>query len=250
MSPLGFDVHAIFGKAGTGIIRRCLERDVDAPAEVAIDRPAVAFEIGDHLDGAVMLELPTHAGRPEHVCEVIDAAGRKAEPVARYLEAAGIGDRRHLDAGLGAVDEAVEHFGVHAAGVFGFIVGDAEMLPDRLRGRAMHRRQIARPLAGADHGKARRPGPVHHLTNQGRLVAIGEAVDKACFRRTLGKKRPDQNIRLDIDHDQMTAMLDGGKGMARAGSGITGSLDQHIQAVGSDQSHAVIGEMGLAACQG
>ena len=173
------------------------------------------------------------------------AAREERQAAALRLEAGGVGHRGHLDAGLGAVDEAVEHLRVHAGGV-GRGGRDPEVLPHRRRGRLVELRQVARALAGADHGEAAGARPVDQLADQRRLIAVGEAVDQARLPRPLGEHRSDQDVRLDVDHHQVTTVVDRGERVARAGARIAGRLDHHVQTRRGDQGAAVVGEMRCA----
>src|SRR6202030_3929903 len=48
--------EAVFGKAPADIVARRLERRIDAPAQVAEHRAAVALERRDHLDRALVMQ--------------------------------------------------------------------------------------------------------------------------------------------------------------------------------------------------
>ena len=75
------------------------------------------------------LEHAAGRRRPQHLRQVVDAAGRELQPVRAARQAAGVGDRRHLDRRLGAVEEGVEHLRVHA-GRRASLGGQAVMAPD------------------------------------------------------------------------------------------------------------------------
>ena len=76
--PLAIGLQAVFLEAGRGVIVRRLEHDIDAPAQVAKHRPAVALERRDDLDHAVALQ---HAARRR---------GRAALAAARRRRRAGM----------------------------------------------------------------------------------------------------------------------------------------------------------------
>ena len=71
----------------------------------------------------------------------------------RHVEAAGSGDRRHLDRRLGAVEERVEHLGVHA-GVLRLRRGEAVVFPNAVRRDGVIGRQIFGALTRRYHRKA------------------------------------------------------------------------------------------------
>src|SRR5690606_18217400 len=59
-----------------------------------------------------------------------------------------------------------------------------------------------------------------------------------------GECRPDQDVRLDVDHDQVAPFLNRREGVARAGARIASRLDHHVQARRGDQGGAVVGQVG------
>jgi hypothetical protein len=67
-------------------------------------------------------------------------------------------------------------------------------------------RQILGAFAGSHHLETRSACPVHLLTDQCRLIAIGEAVNYARCTRMRRKRRATQSICLDIHHDDVLAL--------------------------------------------
>jgi hypothetical protein len=62
--------------------------------------------------------IPAAAGPGgEHGGQLVGRGRREGQAVLGHLEVGGIGDGRHLDRRLGAVEEGVEHLGVHARGL-------------------------------------------------------------------------------------------------------------------------------------
>ena len=123
------------------------------------------------------------------------------------------------------------------------------MAPDRLRRAGVVGRQVFRALAGGDHGEARGAQGVHHLADQGGLVAIGHGIDharRACPRR---QQRPGENVRLHVHHDDGPALRDGGQRVADAGGGHAGGLDDHLDARIGDERQGVLGQPGAAVAQ-
>ena len=173
--------------------------------------------------------------------QIVDAAGRKQQPVRRHVESGRVGDRRHFDRGFGAVEKRVEHLRVHA-GRLRFARRQPVMAPDAIRRHVVIGRQIFGALAGGDDAKARRARPVHHLGGQRRLVAIGERIDHAGLARFLRQQRPGQHVGLDIDHDDMLARRNRRAGMPDADGGIAGGLHHDVHRAARNRARAVIGE--------
>ena len=137
-------------EAGAHILARRLENDIHAPAQIAGDVASVAFLGADHLDLALVVQLAALGPGPHHMRQVLDPAGREGEAVGRGCQPRGVGDGGHLDRRLGAVEERVEHLGVHA-GVFRLRGGEAVMVPDRIRrGRVIGGQELGAFAGGHD----------------------------------------------------------------------------------------------------
>ena len=179
--------QAVLLEAGRGVIVLRLEHDIDAPAQIALDRRAIALQRRHHFDHAVAFQHAANRVRPQHVRQLIGAAGRKYQAVVRHVEFAGVGDSRHLDRGFGAVEKRVEHLRVHA-GRLGFRGREPVMLPHAVRRDRVIGRQIFGAFSGRGDGKACRARPVDHFRNQRRLIAIGHGIDHAGLARLAGEK--------------------------------------------------------------
>ena len=107
----------------------------------------------------------------------------------------------------------------------------------------MELRQVLGALAGGDDGEAAGARPVDQLGDQRRLVAIGHRIDRPRRPRALGERRPGEHVRLDIDHDDVLAVLDRRQRMADAGGRVAGDLDHHLDIVARDCRDAVVGEL-------
>ena len=104
-------------------------------------------------------------------------------------------------------------------------------------------RLVARALARRDHLEARGARPVDVLANQRRLIAPGEAVDHA---RGLGLAREQgtrDRVGLDVDHDDVLAVLDGFQRMDDAGLGDAGGFDDHLDAGMCDEGFGIGGDV-------
>src|SRR5262252_7214194 len=107
--------------------------------------------------------------------EIIDAAWRKVETVPRHRQTAGVGDRRHLDRGFGAIEKGIEHLRVHPAAPSLFR-RQAVMRPYLIWRHSVIRRQILGPFSGGGDLKTTGACPVDLLADERRLVAIGERI--------------------------------------------------------------------------
>ena len=173
------------------------------------------------------------------------ADGGKQQPVARGQEARRVGDRRHFERRLGAVQKRVEHLRVHAA-LRRLLGRQAVMIPDRVRGRGGVLRQVLGALAGGHDAEAAGAGPVDHLADQRRLVAIGHRIDQPGAVELLDQIGAGQNVGLDIHHDHVATVLGRQQGVADAGRRMAGRIDHHVEAVGADQRLAILGDAGPA----
>ena len=89
-------------------------------------------------------------------------------------------------------------------------------------------RLVARALAGGDHGEAAGAGPVDMLANERGLIAPCQAVDHARGLGLAREQRPRERVRLDVDHDDVLAVVDRSESMADAGGRNAGRFDDHL----------------------
>ena len=248
VAPARVGLQAVLRKALADVVGGRLEGGVDAPAQIAKDRAAVALQRRHHLDRAVHRQDAAGRSRAQQGRQVVDAASREGEARGRRRQLAGIGDRRHLQRRLGAVEEGVEHLPVEVAAGDLFL-GEAVMAPHRVGGRGVVDRQVLGALAGADHAKPRRAGPVDDLGDERGLVAIGEGIDDPGLRRPAGDERAGQRVGLDVDHHDVALVPAAGERVADAGARMARRLDDHLDPVGGDQPFRVVGEEGRALAQ-
>ena len=98
--------------------------------------------------------------------------------------------------------------------------------------------------AAADYAQAE-----YVVADQRRLVAIRERVHDASGARVhdaIREQRADECVGLDVHHDQVLAVLDGGQRVADASRRAASRLDQHVQGRRSYQSVGVVGHAGRA----
>ncbi len=81
---------------------------------------------------------------------------------------------------------------------------------------------------GRDDAEAGGAGPIHQIANQRRLVAVGQAVDYAGFRRPAREQWPAHRIRFHGDHDDMLAMPECGECVFDCGDRVAGCLDDDV----------------------
>ncbi len=180
---------------------------------------------------------------------VLEAAGgREAEPVGLGAEARGVAHRRHLDAGLGAVQEGVEHLGVDRRPVLDLQVL-VEDVPHRVRRGAVIGRVVARALARRDDLEAAGPRPIHHLADHRRLVAPGQRIDHAGRPRLPRQQRPGERVGLDIDHHHMLAVGEAGLREADARARIARGLHDDLDGGMPDHRLGVLRQVGGAGPQ-
>ena len=168
-------------------------------APVAIDR---RHDLGD----AFLLQRAARALRLAESASSNRVAGGN-QAVALRHQAGRVAHRGHLDAGLGAVDERVEHLRIDRVAVVDLQIL-VEDVPDIAGRRLVIVRLVARAFAGRDHLEAAGARPIDMLADQRRLIAPGEAVDHARFLRLAREQRARERIRLDVDHDDMLAVGD------------------------------------------
>ena len=121
-----------------------------------------------------------------------------------------------------------------------------EDVPDGIGRGAVIVRLVARALAGRDHLEAAGARPVDMLADQRRLVAPGQAVDDARGLGLAREQRTRDRVGLDIDHDDVLAVVDRRQRMADAGRRDAGRLDDHLDLGKGDQGLRIGGDMGAS----
>ena len=121
-----------------------------------------------------------------------------------------------------------------------------EDVPHRVGRGVVIVRLVARALAGGDHLEAAGARPVDLLADQRRLIAPGQAVDHAGGLGLAREQRPGQRVGLDVDHDDVLAVRDGGERVADAGARNAGRLDDHLDLRQRDQRVGIVGHVGAA----
>ena len=234
-------VHPVLAKARRAVVVGGLDDDVHPPAQVVRDWAPVALDRGHHLDLAPVMELATVRRRAEHVREVVAAARREPESVRRRGEPGGVRDRRHLDRGLGPVEERVEHPAVHARGPR-LLGGESVVLPHRVGRRAVVGGQVLRALARRHHLEAAHARPLHHLAGEGGLVAVGHGVDDAGVAGFRRQQRPGQHVGLDVHHHDVLAARECGAGVGDAGRGVARRFHHDVHVGGARRVQRIVGE--------
>ena len=200
------------------------------------------------MDRRNHLDLPTvmqsaQVARPQHVRQFMRAARRKSQPIGRRRKAGRIGDRCHLDSRLCAIEEGIEHLRVHPANLR--LLGRQPIIaPHRVGGGGVIFRHVFRTLAGGDDLEAARPSPIDLLADQGRLVAVGHAVDGARGFGFACQQRAGQHVGFDVDHDDVFSFRDRLAGVRYAGGGVARGLHDDLHVMGFHHLHRVVGKAG------
>src|SRR5918993_1825787 len=164
-------------------------------------------------------------------------------------EPSSVADCGHLNTGLCSIDKRIEHLRV-IAGSFREFRRETEILPDRVRGRCMKAGMVAGALAGADNREPACPGPIDLLANNGRLVAVSQAVDETGLAGFVGQERTGDHIGFDIDHDYVPSGFDGREAMLDSSFGASGRFDQDVETIRLDQMLVGIGYEGRPGREG
>ena len=106
----------------------------------------------------------------------------------------------------------------------------------------MIHRQILGALACSDHLEPRRARPIHHFTNQCRLVAVSERVNDARLTRTLREQRAGQSVGLDVHHHDVFAVLATSEHVVDARSGAAGGVDDDFNGIAGNSLGRIIGD--------
>ena len=238
--------QAVFLKAFANVIGLGGKGHVNTPAQIAEHRAAIALKRRNHFHLTAMMQLAAIGLRLQHLRQIVHTARWKLQAARRRRESGGIGHGGHLDGALGTVQEGVKHLRVEISALHGFL-GEPVMAPHAIGCRCMVRRQVLGALAGGDDFKSRRARPVDHFANQCRLVTVGQRIDDARFGRAPRQQRPGQRIGLDIDHDDMLAVLATRQYMGNARRRIAGGIDDDFEVPVADQRLGIVGNVRGAA---
>ena len=179
---------------------------------------------------------------PQYPRQIVDAARRECETFRRGRQPGRVGNGRHFDRALGAVEERVEHLRIEIAGGYHF-PRETVVRPHGVGRRAVILGQIFGALAGGDHLESRRAAPVDHLADQRRLIAIRQRINDARFACALRQQRAGKRIGLDVDHDDMFAMLTACLHVADPGEGIARRIDDDLDFRRANQRGRIVGDM-------
>src|SRR5581483_9373648 len=231
--------HRVFLEAAPRIIALALEHDISAERKMVWHVAAVAIDRGGDLGDPGLFQHAAVRLRLADFGELETRRRREAQALALRHEPRGVAHRAHLDARLGAIDEAVEHLRIDRGAIL-YLKVLIEDVPQRVGRRLMISRVITRALAGGDHFEAAGARPVDMLADQRRLVAPGEAVDDTGAGGAAREQRTGDDIGLHIDHDDVLAVLDGLERVADAGRGNAGGLDDDVDLWRADQRIGIV----------
>ena len=148
------------------------------------------------------------------------------------MQAGCIADRRHLDAGLGAIDEGIEHFRVDRLAIVDLEIF-VENIPHRIGRGLVIGRVIARALPRRDDIEAVGARPIHLLADHGGLITPGERVNHPGRLGLTRQQRPGHRIGFHIHHHDMLAILDAHLRETDTSARIARRLDYHLDRRGA-----------------
>ena len=102
--------------------------------------------------------------------------------------------------------------------------------------------EIPGSLAGRGHPETAGSRPVHHFTDQRRLVAVSHGIDHSRGRRFPGQHHAGQNVGLDVDHHHVLPRPNGASGVGQSGQGMSGGFHHQFHVIGGGQFQAVADE--------
>ena len=187
---------------------------------------------------------PAFALRPHQRRDLIHRSRRVLQALGRRRQAGGVAHRGGLDRRLRAVEERVEHLRVEAADLR-LLRRQAVVAPHRLRRRLREMRQPLVAAARRHHREAGGARPVHQIADQRRLVAVGEAVDHAGFRRLARQQRAAERIGLHRHHDDVLAVAERRQRVLHRRRRIAGGLDDDVDRRVRDQLLPIVGQDGF-----
>ncbi len=194
------------------MMRGCVGLDDDEDAR----RHALADRVVDHAlarqDAAIL-------ARHQHLHHVVAVGARPVHAGHVGHQAGGVGDRRHLDHGLGAVDELDQHARVHVPPLrlLAIVVGDGVVVE-----------RVVLALAGGDDRVAERGGELDQLHAARRLVAGADRIDDAQPVGLAFQQRADGDVGLDVHHHQVLAVLHRHQVEVGGDARLAGGVDHHV----------------------
>ena len=194
------------------------------------DEDARRDRAGGEVDHAAAVEDAAVGRRLEHVVQLGDGRLVAAHPALADAEVGRVRQRRHLDHGLGAVDEAAQHLRVHL--LAGGLGGQA--------GRGVVRaHRVVLALARADDVEGEVAGELDELERLGRLVAAAQGVDRAGLGGDAGEQPADGDVGLDVEQADVLAGEQAAQGDLRADLRDAGGVDDHVDGQGRQQGRVV-----------
>ena len=248
VAPAGVGVGVVFLEAILDVVGLGFHRHPHAHADVVGDLAAVGFQAGDHLHHALAFQHAAFADGAGDIGDVFDTGRRVQQAVAGHGQAGGVADRGAFDAGLAAVEEAVEHLRVQPAACR--LLGRQAVIPPHGFRRAFA--EVRQPLvaaAGRHHREAAGAGPVHQVADQRRLVAEGQRIHHAGLRRTARQQRAAEGVGLHGDVDHVLAVVKGLQAVLHRGDRVAGAFHHHVNGWVLHQGQPVIADVGAAVFQ-
>ncbi len=240
--------HGVFAEALTRVLGLALDHDVSAEREMVRNVFAVAIDRRRDLGDALLLQRAARTLRLAHFGKLEARRRREREAVRLRHEPGRVAYGRHLDAGLGAIDEGVEHLRIDR-----LAIGDVQILvenvPHVVGIGAVIVRLVARALARRDHLETGGTRPIDMLADQRRLIAPGEAVDDARGLGLACEQRACHRVGLDVDHHDVLAVFNGLQRVGDAGLGNAGRLDDDLYVGMLDERFRIGGDVRAAALQ-
>ena len=117
------------------------------------------------------------------------------------------------------------------------------MIPDRFGRRFPVARQPFVPAARRDHREAACPRPIDEIAGQGRLIAIGKAVDHTGLPRSMRQDRSAERIGLDGHVDDRLAGSKRRLTVFDSGRRIASALGDHVDTIEFDQRFPIVGDV-------
>lgn len=193
----------------------------DVAGRLHHDEDARGHVAGDVLDDRPLVAVQDAAVGPgdQHLGELVAVALHSVHALDLDREPGGVGERRHLELGLGAVGELGEHARVHLlAGGLGLVVGGD-------RGGDVG---VVLALADGDHLEPEVLGVLDELEALDRLVAAADGVDGVPGVGHAAEQHAHGDVRLDGHQGDVGAVGDAGVGDLRGDLRDPGDLQHDV----------------------